>query len=57
MGSEGTPHQDGSDMRAAFTDMRRSFRTRGRVERCSQGCTLGWYAPPRWGELTAMVEC
>ncbi len=41
MRSEGTPHEDGSDMRAAFTDMRRSFRTRGRVGHCSQGLHPG----------------
>jgi hypothetical protein len=51
MRSEGTPHKhkDESDMRATFADRRRSFRTRGHVGRCSQGCPLGWYAPPHWG--------
>jgi hypothetical protein len=29
--------------------MRRSFRTHLSLIACSQGCTLGWYAMPRWG--------
>jgi hypothetical protein len=30
--------------------MRRSFRTRVCFSGYSQGCTLGWYAMPRWGK-------
>ena len=38
-------------MRARATPMRRSFRTHLFCDPHPQGCTLGWYAPPRWGGL------
>jgi hypothetical protein len=41
MRSEGTPRKDGSERERDFLDMRRSFRTRGRVGRCSQGLHPG----------------
>ncbi len=41
MGSEGTPHKDGSERERHFLDRRRSFRTRGRVGRGPQGLHPG----------------
>ena len=45
--SEGTPHN--ACTVEAFRDMRRSYRTLNSGNLFPQGCTLGWYAAPRWG--------
>jgi hypothetical protein len=52
MRSEGTPHKDGSDTPAAFADMRRSFRTHGRVGLCPQGLHPGLVCAAPLGRMS-----
>ncbi len=47
--SEGTPHIPEWRTCVRSTPMRRSFRTHELQPAHTQGCTLGWYAWPRWG--------
>ena len=44
--------ESGPRMCVQSISMRRSFRTPQWGATSTQGCTLGWYAAPRWGANT-----